>query len=115
MAEITLYDLKNNNIIDFARYDFADKEIDSTLYMIPNKNDDLLKKITVCKITKDYITCDFYSFIIKNKKTVIDNIKQQGYIDEDFERRYINGIRNNDPEYFYIYISNDIQTLFEEY
>ena len=113
--KITLFDLKTTNIIDFGKYDFSDFQIDVTFYMIPDKNDELLKKIKVCNISKNYITCDFYDFIIKNKKLVIDHIKWQEYHDKEFEQRYIKGIKNNDADYFYIFIRDDLPSLFEQY
>ena len=115
MEKITLYDLKATNIIDFGNYDFADIYIDITFYMIPGKNDELMKKIKVCNISKNYITCNFYDFMLENKKLIIDHIKQQGYYDKDFEKRYIRGIKECDVEFYCYFMKEDLKDLFEEY
>lgn len=88
--------------------DFADNETTATFY---TEIDDILpkyaKNIDVLAISKNYITCDFYNFILNHKDEITKYIKTVYH--EDYIDSTITGIfEDQDAEDIAYFIEHDM-------
>lgn len=105
-------------VIDYS-FDFADNEIDVIFYEeLDNILSKYLKQIKVCRISQNYIICDFVDFIQHHKtlitKYIYNNYQDawaswlyNGLFEKDEQKRYF---AYNDEAYAY-FIEHDLAII----
>ena len=105
------------NIIKFS-FDFADDQIDASFYIeIEEINPKYAKQIDVKQINKNYIVCDFTTFILNHKTAVKNYIYKTYYL--PWASQFYKGIYENEnphdqAEWLYKLISEDLDNILQK-
>lgn len=105
------------NILTFS-FDFADDKIDASFYIEINEiNPTYAKQIKVTQINKNYIVCDFTTFILNHKTAIKNYIYKNYYLlwaSQLYKGIYENDNPHDQAEWLYKLISEDLDNILQK-
>lgn len=105
------------NILAF-NFDFADSKIDASFYIeIEKINPKYAKQIQVKQINKDFIVCDFTTFILTHKTAIKNYIYKNYYLpfaSQLYKGIYENENKHEQADYLHKLIKDDLNNILQK-